>query len=85
MLIAAGDLDELVGSRLQPVANISDQEIEITLTAHQRRQRLALDRRGSREDHRLDAAHEFPPAYWRRQLGEFAIQHRGGFGAPAHA
>ena len=43
MLVAAGDLDELVGTRPQLVTNVGDDAIEIAVAADQRREGLALD------------------------------------------
>ena len=45
-LIAAGDVNELIGPRAQIVANVANQLIEIAIAPDQFDQRVARDRRG---------------------------------------
>jgi hypothetical protein len=74
VLIAAGDVDQLVGTRPQLVADVGDEEIEIAVAADDGGKRLPRDRLRRREDYRLDPHHEFPPAHRSGQIQEFAIE-----------
>jgi hypothetical protein len=80
VLEAAGDEDEIVGARLQLVANIGDEVVEHAGPSHEARQRFARDRGRRGKDRRLHPAHPLAPAKLRRQIGEFGIEGVPGFG-----
>jgi hypothetical protein len=74
VLEPAGDVDQLVGTRPQLVADIGDDEIEIAVAADDGGKRLPRYRLRRREDHRLDPHHVFPPAHRSGQIGQRAIK-----------
>jgi hypothetical protein len=81
---AAGHRDEFERARPQFRSNIVEDQIDVAVRADHPRQIFAQDRPGGGEHDRLDAAHPFAPAQFRRQVLELDIEGDLGFGAPAH-
>jgi hypothetical protein len=74
VLEPAGHVDQLVRTRLELVADVGDEEIEIAVAADQGGKSLARDRLRRREDDGLDAHHVFPPPQRGGQIGQRAIK-----------
>ncbi|MBB5536444.1 hypothetical protein GGD55_003151 [Rhizobium giardinii] len=61
MLPAAGDRDDVIGTRPQFLAQVVDQKLDAAVSADHTRQNLAGDRFRGGRNHGLDAQHPFAP------------------------
>jgi len=68
--------------RLELVADVGDEEIEIAVVADDGGEGLPRHRLGRCEDHGLDPHHVFPPPQGSGKIGQLAIEAGFWFGAP---